>query len=105
MVQVGAPRPVWIMDGRWDRCALPALPVTDVERQAIFEKWHRDCEAGREAIRAVYRLLGGKFRDRIRAVERTAERQSVSLPDLGARDVVRGNHLRGRGRLPPGERL
>jgi hypothetical protein len=64
LVQTGAPRPVWIMDGRWDRCTLPALPVTDSERQAIFEKWHRDCEAGREAIRTVYRLLGAEERFR-----------------------------------------
>jgi len=35
-----------------------------------------------------------EFRDRIRAVERTAERQSVSLPDLAARDVV---HVSRRG--------
>ncbi|MEN8150157.1 MAG: excinuclease ABC subunit UvrC [Planctomycetota bacterium] len=35
-----------------------------------------------------------EFRDRIRAVERTAERQSVSLSDLAARDVV---HVSRRG--------
>jgi len=65
IVQIGAPRPVWIMDGLWDRCALPALPVTESERQAIFEQWHLNSNAGREAIRDVYRLLGAE--DRFRA--------------------------------------
>ncbi len=64
IAQMGAPRPVWIMDGLWDRCALPALPVTDDERKAIFEKWHRDCNAGRAAIQEVYRLLGVEQRFR-----------------------------------------
>ncbi|NQU96635.1 MAG: prolyl oligopeptidase family serine peptidase, partial [Chloroflexi bacterium] len=64
IVQLAAPRPVWIMDGLWDRCALPALPVTDSERQAIFEKWHKDGNVGREAIREVYRLLGVEERFR-----------------------------------------
>jgi len=64
VVQLGAPKPVWIMDGLWDRCALPALPVTDEQRQAIFAQFHRDGNAGRDAVRHVYRLLGAeeKFR-------------------------------------------
>lgn len=57
LVQIGAPRPVWIMDGLWDRCALPALPVSDDERRAIFERWQRAANEGRDAIRRVYRLL------------------------------------------------
>ena len=64
LIQIGAPRPVWIMDGLWDRCALPALPVSDAERQAIFARWHRDANEGREAIRSVYAMLGAEERFR-----------------------------------------
>lgn len=57
---LAAPRPLWIMDGKWDRGVLPSLPHTKDEAQAAFAKWHDEANAGRSEVARVYRLVGAQ---------------------------------------------
>ncbi len=57
MLSLAAPRPLWIMDGKWDRGVLPPSPHTKETAAAAFARWHAEANAGRDEVARMYRLM------------------------------------------------
>jgi predicted esterase len=62
MLCLGAPRPLWIMDGKDDPCYAmhDKLSLTEEATRAAFARWHAESDAGRNEIARVYRLIGAE---------------------------------------------
>jgi hypothetical protein len=58
MCTLAAPRPLWVMDGRWDTGVLPTLPHSDADANKAWARWHAASDRGRSEIERAYRLLG-----------------------------------------------
>lgn len=52
---LGAPRPLWIMDGLWDHVVLPPPPHSEAEKKSLFDRWHQEANEGRREIARIYR--------------------------------------------------
>ncbi len=59
---LAAPRPLWVMDGRWDRQMIPPPPHTEAEEKSLFARNQARANAGREEIGRLYRALGASSR-------------------------------------------
>jgi predicted esterase len=57
ITSLAAPKPIWLMEGKWDTGIIPVLPHTPAEAQAAWAAWHNRADRGRAEIAQAYDLL------------------------------------------------